>query len=225
MNTTQIIIEFIKTTFSAATLIIAIYGINTWRKQLKGTNEFELSKEILENVYKVKRAFAYVRNPGIYKSEYPKELQDILTLNTEQKAYATQYYYNKRLEILHNEFEKLENSFLKGIVLFNITDEIILPLRKCRASLIIALQDLYEFTKNPEYMSSDRIHDVYKIIYDNLSLNEDDKDQFSKYVIEAVDLMIHWLKPMLLKSKINNKEFQNILRRTKSFEIIIRNDV
>ncbi len=225
MNTTQIIIEFIKTIFSAATLIIAIYGINTWRKQLKGTNEFELSKEILENVYKVKRAFAYVRNPGIYKSEYPKELQDKLTLNIEQKAYATQYYYSKRLEILHNEFEKLENSFLKGIVLFNITDEIIMPLRKCRASLIVALQDLYEFTKNPEYTTSERKHDVYKIIYDNLSLNEDDKDQFSKYIIEAVDLMIHWLKPMLLKSKINNKEFQNILRRTRSFEIIIHNDV
>jgi hypothetical protein len=224
MNKSEIIFESIRTLISVVTLTIAYYGINTWRKQLKGTTEFELAKEILENVYKVKRAFAYVRSPGIYKSEYPKDLQDKIILTNEEDAIATEYYYNERLKILHSDFSKLEESFLKGIVLFDKTNNIILPLRKCKAALIIALQDLVQSKKIPDYIDSDRKFQIYKIISDNLSLDENNKDQFSKYIDESVDLMIRWLKPMLLKSKINKKELESIISNANNFEIRIRND-
>ncbi len=192
-----------------------------FRKLLKGTSKFELAQEILENVYKVKQAFAHVRNPGIRQYEKPKELHDKFTLTREEEALATEYCYTERWKFLETNFGKLEESFIKGKVLFDMNDTIILPLRKCRVTLLIALQDLVQFKKDPAYLSETRINEIYSIISDNLSMVDDEKDQFSKYINEAVNLMIQWLKPMFTRLKVNKGELKILLKQAKDFEIII----
>ncbi len=98
-------------------------------------------------------------------------------------------------------------------------------MRKCRSTLIIAIQNLVEFKKNPEFFSEDRIKEIYIIISDNLSLDEKNKDQFSKYIIEAVNLMIQWLKPILLKSKIDSNKLNSIINKAKNYKIIIHKNI
>src|SRR5436190_17833583 len=58
-----------------ATVLIAFFGLKTWRKELKGKSEYIKAKEVLKAVYKVRTAFMHVRNPSVYSHEYPEEMR------------------------------------------------------------------------------------------------------------------------------------------------------
>ena len=47
----------------------AIYGINSWRRELSGKKRYELAEEALTLFYKVKDAISAIRNPFGYESE------------------------------------------------------------------------------------------------------------------------------------------------------------
>ena len=48
---------------------VAWFGLSTWRKQLKGTTEYDLAKRVLLEVYKIRDAVEYVRQPFLMSSE------------------------------------------------------------------------------------------------------------------------------------------------------------
>lgn len=48
---------------------IAGFGLSTWRKQLKGTTEYELAKRLLLQVYRIRDAVGYVRQPFLMVGE------------------------------------------------------------------------------------------------------------------------------------------------------------
>ena len=43
--------------------IVALIGVNSWRKEMKGRNEYELARRIMRSCYKVRDAFWQTRNP------------------------------------------------------------------------------------------------------------------------------------------------------------------
>jgi hypothetical protein len=47
-----------------AAAFIAWRCLATWRKELKGKSEYEIAKQVLKSVYKVREAFKHVRSPG-----------------------------------------------------------------------------------------------------------------------------------------------------------------
>jgi hypothetical protein len=61
---------------AASAAVFAYLGLSAWRRELKGKSEYELAKEVLKSVYKVREAFKHVRRPGIYQYEYPEEMRD-----------------------------------------------------------------------------------------------------------------------------------------------------
>ncbi|MGD0653640.1 MAG: hypothetical protein ABSA16_04795 [Thermoguttaceae bacterium] len=48
-----------------AAAFIAWRGLATWRKELKGKSEYEIAKQVLKAVYKVREAFKIARNSGV----------------------------------------------------------------------------------------------------------------------------------------------------------------
>ena len=51
-------------TLAAASAALCVYlGLNAWRNELKGKAEYELAKNVLKSVYRVREAFKHVRNP------------------------------------------------------------------------------------------------------------------------------------------------------------------
>lgn len=56
-------------------LIIAGRGLATWRKQIKGTKEFETGYNLHYAVLKLRDAIKHVRNPAIWPSENSKAIQ------------------------------------------------------------------------------------------------------------------------------------------------------
>jgi hypothetical protein len=69
-------------------VLIAGFGLSTWRKQLKGTYDYELAKKTLFSVYKLRDALRYVRQPFLSVGEASRDNKDI---PWEQSAYLNRW--------------------------------------------------------------------------------------------------------------------------------------
>lgn len=134
-----------------STAAIAFAGFNKWRKELKGKSEYQLAKDILKSVYKVKRGFSVVRNPMMFAYEYPQEIRDKPGHpQGADRHEAIAHAYEKRWEHLENAFRELEDLTLDAMVEWGSEySEVIKPLRKCRGELLVAIQGYVRSLKEP----------------------------------------------------------------------------
>lgn len=72
--------ELLITSSALAGVVVAIYGLTAWKKQLKGKVEYDLARRILITLYKYRDAIAVVRNPAIWSNEF-KELPESINKN------------------------------------------------------------------------------------------------------------------------------------------------
>ncbi|KAF0144334.1 MAG: hypothetical protein FD156_1885 [Nitrospirae bacterium] len=150
-----IIKEIIVALAALSAAIFAYLGLSTWRKELKGKSEYEKAKDVLKAVYKVREGFKHVRNPAIWSYEYPEEMRDHwghLKRGTEYEG--TAHVYEQRWKILSEAFNDLEEKTLEAQVEWGPEFEnVIRPLRECRAELMVTLQMKLERKKHPEEFS------------------------------------------------------------------------
>lgn len=130
----------------------AYLGVNTWRKQLKGKSEYERAKETLKSVYRVRDAFKHVRGPAIFSSEYPEEMRDHHgSLKKEYEHKGMLAVYEARWKFLAEAFHELEEKTLEAQVEWGPEFEnVIIPLRQCKAELLVTIQMMLERKKEPE---------------------------------------------------------------------------
>jgi hypothetical protein len=126
-----------------AAAIIALIGLRTWRKELKGKSEYQIAKETLRAVYRVRDGFQHVRNPVIFSNEYPEEMKDARAhLDAEKEKEGTSYVYQNRFKILNKAFCELEERVLDAQVEWGGDFTVsMVPLRSCRAKLLIAIRN------------------------------------------------------------------------------------
>ncbi len=63
------ILDTIQLLFVALTSVVAMYGIDTWRREFKWKKKYELAEELLLCVYEVRECFTVIRNPFISAKE------------------------------------------------------------------------------------------------------------------------------------------------------------
>lgn len=114
LNSSLVTIEHIKDVFSIlgtiALIIIGILGLSTWRRQLRGTNEYELAKKILLKTYEVQQALQHVRNPMLFLKK--EEVESGSALEAEQNI------YDKRLQKLYSIWAELQTLRLEAKVVW-----------------------------------------------------------------------------------------------------------
>jgi hypothetical protein len=78
--------------------IVAIVGVNTWRRQLKGQVEYDLARRLLRLTFQYRDAIDRVRNPFIYSYEMPEPpLDQAAHMNRDQiEFYGLSKAYKKR---------------------------------------------------------------------------------------------------------------------------------
>ncbi|WNK67586.1 hypothetical protein RM156_03510 [Pantoea agglomerans] len=84
---------------------VAVKGLSTWRRQLKGQSDYNLAKDVLINIYKYRDALFFVRHPLITGAELKlpegvdeKELK-YAEVNYLQTATAYENRWNKVVEV------------------------------------------------------------------------------------------------------------------------------
>jgi hypothetical protein len=181
--------------------IFAYVGLNTWRKELKGKSEYQLAKDVMKSVYKVRDAFQHVRNPAIFAYEYPDEMRDYSGhLKPEQEYEGAAYVYEKRWEKMTEAFSELEEHHLDAQVEWGPEfQNVIMNLRTCRAELLVEIQRLLDEKKNPHRITRDResLEKAFSILYDHGGNTEFDK--FTPKINAAVKEFEVWLRPHIKK--------------------------
>ena len=91
-------------------LTIGGLGLFTWRRQLRGTSEYEVAKKAILKTYEVQQAIQSVRNPMLYLSK--EEVEAGRRLEEEQRIYS------ERMTYLNEKWAELQTIRLEAKVIW-----------------------------------------------------------------------------------------------------------
>lgn len=182
--------------------IVAVIGLSTWKRQLRGQFEYELSRRILVTLFKYRDAIAGVRHPAMWSYEMPKPpAEEQKTMADEDiRYYGTSKAYQARWERVQTERTSLYADLLQSEALWGRSlKDLFNTLFNLEHELLIAIQHYLRVT-NPRtsMIEKDAVRKVIEkrrdIMYDDMSDSGDDfKNEFQSG-IEAIE---KYLKPKL----------------------------
>jgi hypothetical protein len=195
-----IIKDIIITCAAAIGAIVAILGLKTWRKELRGKTEYDLARNILRTTYRVRNAIQIVRNPWMTTSEYsPKTEPQDSNISENKSNDAVTYAYEKRWEYVSKALVDLDVYILEAEALWGSSIlEKVKPLHKCVSILLANLNMYLRSLHDRRY--AERLNDkFYEKVNDIIYSKSDDpeKDEFYKEVIDAVKGIETIVKPHL----------------------------
>ncbi len=185
---------------AASAAFFAYLGLSAWKKELKGKSEYQLAKDVLKSVYRVREGFKHVRHPAIYQYEYPEEMRNHHgPLKREHDHEGTAHVYEKRWEVMEKAFGELEEYHLDAQVEWGSEfQHKIVKLRSCRVNLMIVIQEMLERKKNPREAALSTAEEKAKeqsVLY---HIGSDSKhDKFTPEIEDAIDEFERWLRPYI----------------------------
>ena len=189
-------------------ICVAIRGLNTWRRQLDGQADYDLSRRVLVSLFKLRDRIQNVRNPMMMAYEMPQPPEDERTrMSNEQiRFYGTRSAYESRWNSVDEvrlalypdllESEAIWGTELKDLfsVVFKLQHELLVHTKYYLDSI--------NPDSDPDMRKSKA--EIYKkqrdIIYD-LSTNEED-DEYKLELLKAVGDIENYLKPKLKQQKL-----------------------
>ena len=186
MEVIKLILEIINTLAIIGGVIMAIIGVNTWKKQLKGSTEYELAKRYLKSVYKIRDAVKYVRNPFISSDEM---VVAVKVKNVENPDYSNNQQTNRavysvRCNKVIEASTDLDVELLEAEVLWGERAvEVVNDLNNQKNKLYISLK---------MFLENRNIRPDRDIIYDM-----GDQDTFNLEIKKAIEKIEDFIKPHL----------------------------
>lgn len=182
--------------------VVAIKGLGTWKRQLRGQFEYELSRRILVTLFKYRDAINGVRHPVMWAYEMPNPPEDESKSMSREHVqfHGTSKAYQARWDKVQTERTSLYADLLEGEAIWG--DE----LKKLFKALFNLEHELFTSVRhyigliNPDTgdASKEAIRKIDKnrrdIIYDDLS---EDGDEYKKDFQRGVEEIEDYLKPKL----------------------------
>jgi len=181
---------------------VAVRGLNTWNRQLKGSVEYDLARRILKGTYRLRDAIKSVRHPAMSGVEMPAPAEEEAKHMTGEEIYyygRSRAYQARRQKVsdvrTDLRAELLEAEVLWGAelgkrfeALFNLERELLVAVLS-----YLSLCDPKESEAMKAAIQKRRLN-ARDIMYDSL---EDGGDEFTKDVAQAVASIEDHLKPHL----------------------------
>lgn len=202
----QIIPNVVTAGAAAAAVWYARSGLNTWRKQLKGTAEFELARSLLAQTYQLRDSIHILRTPTVSEPQVEKDHADVeeksilekshlAYLRGLEKRWAQVQDSSRELELLLIEAESLwgNESRNKFSQLFG--------LKHTLHSAINMYFRAHSMPNGLKQSSLDLVEQkiLYEMIIDHSS--EDGPDDFNKRIKAALKPIEHQLRPYLNRDR------------------------
>ena len=168
LEQTKLIVDIVKAIAVSVASVVAVWGINSWKRELVGKKKHDCAEEALELFYRAQDLIAYIRNPMGHSEEGKTRKRGEKETEAESKildqAYVLIERYNKQLET----FQKLHAMRYKSMALFgkdaaNPFDD----LSKIVNEMHIAAQMLahnYLYRQKGMYRNGEREEKLYKDI-------------------------------------------------------------
>lgn len=191
---------WIMTSVAVTGVIVAILGLRTWRRQLRGRTEYELARRLLRAVYTVRDELAYVRGPFVSAGEIAAAVEEA-GLDADElefgDARAIDAVRARRWKGLAKAMSNLQLEALEAEVLWGdaVVEQVGL-LRQCVHQLQGAVNEYAEFARRPapnDRAERERQVEIRRVIHGSGS----ESDEFWTSVTEAVGSIERFLHPHL----------------------------
>lgn len=210
MTSTEIVTLLKDLVLSGAAItgaVVAVKGLGTWQRQLKGQSEYELSRRILVSVFKYRDAINGVRHPAMWAYEMPSPPEEeAKTMSREQiRFYGTSKAYQARWDKVQAERTTLYADLLEAEAIWGTElQQLFKGVFDLEHELFTRIRHYVELI-NPDTdeASKEAIRNIDKkardIMYDNLS---EEPDEYKQDLIRAIEEIEKYLKPKLSHEKV-----------------------
>jgi hypothetical protein len=182
-----------------ATAHVAINGLQSWSRELKGKADFEVARNLIRSVYKIRDELKYCRSPWVTGGEYPKDYDsNNKSPDTESKAYA--FIYTNRWKSVATALQDFESQALEAEALWGSdfkpkTDE----LRQCARNVQVALEaDISNKASGGEDFKCDP--EFRKIIQSQIWATHDDENPLTLRIGNAISGIEKEVRPHFKRS-------------------------
>jgi len=180
--------------------VVAIVGLQTWKKQIKGKVEYELAQRLLMAVYKVRDALYYVRNPFMTGSETSQALK---SANIEQdpseptlSAKSVQAVYQQRWIKVQESWSNMDIALLEAEALWgNEITDLAKLLSNCTVTLRVNITKYLRNLQNERVHNPEKDEEIDEVIYG--FTGDEENNKFSAKIVEIVHKFEKYLKPRL----------------------------
>ncbi len=186
--------------FTAA--VIAIMGLQAWKKQLKGKTEYELAQRLLRATYKVREAFSWVRNPFQSAAETSNAMKESNIEgdpinNPKVHAQSEGAVYEKRWQRVQEAFVELESVSIEAEAIWGQSArDNFKPLQTCASTLAVNIKKhLRNIEKQPRNFDPNEEEKIDNIIYG--FAGDSENNFFSKEINTAISKIEDFLRPRL----------------------------
>ncbi len=97
---------------------VAIWGINSWRREAKWKREYELAEEVLANFYEAYNAIQNIRSPHVSRDEGSSRPKRDNETKDESRIFDLAYASRERYEKNKTSIEKLQTLKFRFIALY-----------------------------------------------------------------------------------------------------------
>jgi len=105
----KMVLEIINTIAIITASVVAIYGINAWRKEFQGKRKIELAEDVLALFYEARDAIGAIRNPFSFEGEGSTRKPQEGETPQEKQARDNAYVVYERLDKRKEVFNKLHS--------------------------------------------------------------------------------------------------------------------
>jgi len=112
------ILEILKSLGVIIASVVAIWGINNWRREARWKRKYELAEEVLECIYESYQAIKIIRNPIGFQGEGNTRKKKEDETPEETKIYNQAFVVQERYERNKKPFEKLHTLKFRFIALY-----------------------------------------------------------------------------------------------------------
>lgn len=189
--------------------VVAIMGLNTWKRQLYGQSEYELAKRLLKSLYLFRELINNARHPFMEYSAIPDLPQDkIEQMSKDEKEWHAQAQaWEKRWEPVGKARAEFDANVLESEVFWgNEIKEKAAKLSRLQAELLVTIQVHIERTnpRDPDktYWGEDS-KKSRAIMY---GIGDRSKDAFLDKMLTAIEEIESILKPYIKKGRTSKKK-------------------
>lgn len=161
--------------------VLTYYGFTTWRKELKGKHEYELSKQIIAATYSIRDRIDQVRNPFISVHEFRNREEKVGETDSQKRASESFFALSNRFSELQKHLDDFNSLKVEAEAIFDEDHRKILDRVNEVANELWGAIKLYNQLKYHNTYDSNKhkkyeniINGIYPDKYENNGLDDED---------------------------------------------------
>lgn len=180
----------------ATTAIVAVKGLHSWRRELKGKTEFEAARNLIRATYKLRDELNKCRAPFISASEFPEKYSP-MNASPQEEAEAYGHIYKNRWEPVANAVQEFDTHTLEAEALWG---KEIRPRTnlfcECISELYIAIMMVIR-DKASDGRNFEKDKDFAREMNSKLFALRDEQNEFSEKIKTATSEIENYIRPHL----------------------------